>query len=897
MKPGPDKHRLLIESLPDAFAYHQIVTDEEGAPHDYIFLEINNAFEKMTGLERDEVIGKRVTTVLPEIEKSDFDWIGTFGQVALSGKPARFETNSEPLGRWYDVSAYSNEHGYFTAVFRDITESKKTEHALQKSEANYRDLVENINEVVYILDENASITYISPSVEFISGYTPSELTKMRFTDFVHPDDLEGRIEQFFKIMSGFNEASEYRFITKDGRIVWVRTAARPVVRNGRVVGVQGVLSDITERKQAEEELKLKEEYLRGILESQNDLVVRIDLENRLNYVNDAYCKTFGKTREELVGKSFTPLVHEEDIETTLQAMEKLYVPPYRTYVEQRAMTVHGWRWIAWEDSGILNDEGELVEIQGVGRDITNRKQAEEALRYHYEFEKMVSEIASYFINLPVDQIDEGIKYALKECGDFFQVERSYLFLLSPDGQSLSMTHEWHKKEIEPQINRLQSIPIGKRPWWYAQVIEKGYVHIPDVNDMPEEAEAERNEFLKQNITSLLSIPIIADGKLIGHLGLDAIKEKKTWSEEQINLLKVLAELISHALERQWNDKKIRYLSFYDQLTGLYNRHFLEEEIQRLDTGRQLPISIIMADLNGLKLVNDTYGHGVGDEMLICTADVLKNSCREEDIITRWGGDEFVILLPQTTITEAQQIENRIKDRCRDAYVKDMPVSIALGLSIKEDTDKDLLMVLKDAEDNMYKEKLVKSQSAKSAVLKTLLKALEEKSFETEGHAQNMQETASKIAEKVNIPDSEINRLRLLITLHDIGKINIDEKILTKTEPLTSEEWELIKKHPETGYRIALAAEEFAHVAGDILAHHEHWDGSGYPQGLKGEEIPLLARIVAIADTYEVMSRGRPYKNALTTEEIKAEFKRRAGTQFDPELVEIFLAIIDDGIDK
>ncbi len=897
MKSGPDKHRLLIENLPDAFAYHQIVTDEEGAPHDYIFLEINNAFEKMTGLERDEVIGKRVTTVLPEIEKSDFDWIGTFGQLALSGKPARFETNSEPLGRWYDVSAYSDEHGYFTAVFRDVTESKKTEQALQESEANYRDLVENINEVVYILDENANITYVSPIVEVISGYTPSELAKMRFTDFVYPDDLEGRMEQFFKIMSGVNEASEYRFITKDGRIVWVRTAAHPVVRGGRVVGVQGVLTDITERKQAEEKLKKKEEYLRGILESQRDLVVRINLENRFTYVNDAYCKTFGKTREELVGKSFTPLVHEEDIENTLQAMEKLYVLPYRVYMEQRAMTVHGWRWIAWEDSGILNDEGELVEIQGVGRDITTRKQAEEALRYHYEFEKMVSEIASYFINLPADQVDEGIKYALKECGEFFQVERSYLFLISPDGQSLSMTHEWHKKEVEPQINRLQGVPIGKRPWWYAQVIEKGYVYIHDVNDMPEEAEAERNEFLKQNITSLLSIPMIANGKVIGSLGLDAIKNKKAWAEKHITLLKILTKLITNALERHWSDEKIRSLSLYDQLTGLYNRHMLEEEMQRLNTGRQLPISIIIADLNGLKLINDTYGHGVGDEMLICAADVLKNSCRKEDIIARWGGDEFVILLPQTRENAAQIIKKRIKDRCRDAYVNDMPVSIALGLSVKENMDKDLLMILKEAEDDMYNQKLVESQSAKSAVLKTLLKALEEKSFETEEHARNMQEMASKIAEKIKLPGSEINRLGLLITLHDIGKIKIAEDILTKTESLTPGEWELMKKHPETGYRIALAAEEFAHVAGDILAHHEHWDGSGYPQGLKGEKIPLLARIVAIADTYEVMSRGRSYKKALTPEEIKAEFKKCAGTQFDPELVEIFLAIMDDGIEK
>jgi len=1018
MEPGNDKYRLLIENLPDAFAYHQVVTNSEGKPVDYIFLDVNQAFEGMSGLHRDKILGKKVKEVCQENGTLNFDWIGTYGQVALTGESIRFEQYLETAGRWYDITAYSDEPGYFITVFRDITESKKTEQTLRASEAKYRNLVENINEVAYILDENANITYVSPSVEYVSGYTPSELIKMRFTDFVHPDDLEGRIEQFLKVMSGVNEASEYRFITKDGRTVWVRTAARPVVKEGRVVGVQGVLTDITERKQAEEELKLKGEYLRGILESQNDLIVRVDLEYRFTYVNDAYCKTFGKTREELIGNSFTPLVHEEDIEHTLKTMEKLFVPPYRAYFEQRAMTIDGWRWIAWDDSGILNDKGEVVEIQAVGRDITEqksaenklresenlmsaiidnakdsifvkdtslryvkinkamtflfelpqekilgmsdsdlfgpefaehvenidrqvlegetveefpakpaggemkyfhtikvplkddygniagmcgiarditeRKQAEEALRYHYEFEKMISEIASYFIHLPADQVDEGINYALKKCGEFFQVERSYIILLSHDGQSQSITHEWHKKEVEPLINRLQDIPISKRPWWYGQITEKGYVHLPDVNEMPEEAGIEKKVVLEQNIKSLLSIPMITGSNIVGHLGLDAITDKKVWSEEHITLLKVLAELISNALERQWSDEKIRSLSFRDQLTGLYNRHMLKEEMQRLDTERQLPISIIMADLNGLKLVNDTYGHEVGDEILISAADILRNACRKEDIIARWGGDEFIILLPQTGENEAKQIENRIKEMCRDAYVNDMPISIAIGVSIKKDMKKDLLLVLKEAEDNMYKQKLVESQSTKSAVLTALLNALEEKSFETQEHTRNMQRIASKIAREIKLPDSEINRLKLLISLHDIGKINIDENILTKTKPLTPKEWELMKKHPETGYRIALATEEFAHLAKDILAHHEHWDGSGYPQGLKGENIPLLARITAIADAFEVMSRGRPYKKALPLEEIKSEFKRCAGTQFDPELVEAFLSILETG---
>ncbi|UNC92394.1 HD domain-containing phosphohydrolase [Candidatus Contubernalis alkaliaceticus] len=341
------------------------------------------------------------------------------------------------------------------------------------------------------------------------------------------------------------------------------------------------------------------------------------------------------------------------------------------------------------------------------------------------------------------------------------------------------------------------------------------------------------------------------------------------------------------------EEKIRYMSFHDCLTGLYNRAYLEQEMQRLDTKRQLPISIIMGDLNGLKLVNDTYGHCVGDEMLVSTAEILKKTCREEDIVARWSGDEFVILLPQTTKEEASLMCKRINNLCSNTYVRKLPFSIALGVASKKSMGKDLVETIKEAEDNMYKHKLAESRSTKSAVLNALLKTLEEKSCETEEHARRMQEIAMKIGEKINLPETELDRLTLLVYLHDIGKITVPEEILIKKKKLTEREWEHIKKHPETGYRIARSMEEFAHVAEDILSHHEHWDGSGYPQGLKGKEIPLLARIASIADAYEVMTHGRPYKEPISQQEVIAELKRCAGTHFDPDLVEILVSYIEE----
>ncbi len=393
------------------------------------------------------------------------------------------------------------------------------------------------------------------------------------------------------------------------------------------------------------------------------------------------------------------------------------------------------------------------------------------------------------------------------------------------------------------------------------------------------------------LDNVMFAPLIIDQQVVGLIGL--ANKKGGFTQRDVDFVSSLGDIAAVALRNSRNLELVQYLSFHDQLTGLYNRYFLENEMERLDTERQLPISIIMADLNGLKLVNDTFGHEVGDEILKQTAEILRTSCRKEDIIARWGGDEFVLLLPQNAEEDANAICNRINEKCKETYIKDLPLSLALGSATKNSTEKALAQTITEAEEGMYKQKLAKRQQISSAVLNTLLKNLEAKSFETEAHYSSMQDVAHKIGKKIGLSESELNRLEMLIPMHDIGKINIPGEILTKEGSLSPEEWELMKQHPVTGFRIACAIEEFAHMAEDILAHHERWDGSGYPQGLKGKEIPLLARITAVADAYEVMTSGRPYKEPMTKEEIKAEFKRCAGTQFDPELVEIFLSVLEE----
>jgi len=347
-------------------------------------------------------------------------------------------------------------------------------------------------------------------------------------------------------------------------------------------------------------------------------------------------------------------------------------------------------------------------------------------------------------------------------------------------------------------------------------------------------------------------------------------------------------------ERKRKEREIKYLSYRDPLTDLYNRRFFEKEVNKFDNKKDIQVSIIMADINGLKLINDTYGHEKGDKLLVEAAQLLKRFIREDDILARHGGDEFVIFLPDTSYEHAHKIINRIKNRKKENTKKEIPLSITMGVATRKDNKEKLKDTLKRADNRMYKNKLSESRSAKHRVVENLINTLAAKSSETKEHAVRMTKLAYDLGNKIGLSNSELNKLSLLATLHDIGKTTIAEDILTKPDKLSAEEWEIIKTHTERGYKIVSASEEFSSVAKEVLYHHEKWDGSGYPEGLKGEEIPYLSRMISIIDAYDVMTNDRTYSPAMSVIEALEEIKSCSGSQFDPELAEGFVTLKENG---
>ncbi len=348
-------------------------------------------------------------------------------------------------------------------------------------------------------------------------------------------------------------------------------------------------------------------------------------------------------------------------------------------------------------------------------------------------------------------------------------------------------------------------------------------------------------------------------------------------------------------ERVRYEKDLQYFSLHDQLTGLYNRFYFVEEMKRLERGRDFPITIIVVDINGLKFINDSMGHQKGDELIQACARVLSDSLRDEDILARIGGDEFAVLLPETDEVSGKKVIERMLSNIEkhNHECPEIPLSVAVGITTANKPGASLEKTLDSADENMYLHKINKVGGVREELLNTLMSALQEKDFATEGHTQRLADLCGKMGEKAGITSQQLDNLLLLAQTHDLGKLGIPEKILSKNASLNQEEWEIMKEHSEKGHRIALSSPHLNHIADLILKHHERWDGNGYPLGLKGEEIPVECRILAIVDSFDAMTNDRPYRKAMPKKEALLELGRCAGGQFDPNLVNIFLGLLED----
>jgi len=521
-------------------------------------------------------------------------------------------------------------------------------------------------------------------------------------------------------------------------------------------------------------------------------------------------------------------------------------------------------------------------------DITFQKKIEQQLLLKQRLLKAIAESTNELLSNR--DITGAITHCLRSIGQATNVERVYLFKnesISNDlPAAIKQAIEWNSGFLDSHIGnqKFQNISDFEILELFASLVQKD----PFVGVIKSLPPSKTKTYLEgQQILSILVLPIFVDEEFWGFVGLDECKFEREWMDDEIALLMSFANSISGAISRNNSDSQIEFLSYHDQLTGLYNRRFYEQELIRLDISENLPISIIMGDVNGLKLINDSFGHQMGDLLLKKVGELITKSTRENDIVARLGGDEFIIILPKTDASRTENVINRIKELTKNEKIGGIDISISCGYEIKKTMDQDILEIFKNTEDHMYRHKLHESSSVRSNTIDIIINTLYEKNRREMLHSKRVSELCEMIATKMNFEKDHVNRIKVAGLLHDIGKIGIDENILNKPRELSNDEFKEIERHSEIGYRILSSVNEFSDIANYILEHHEKWDGQGYPKRLKGEEISLQARIIAVADAYDAMTSERSYSEAISKEEAILEIQKCSGTQFDPQIAKIF----------
>lgn len=667
-----------------------------------------------------------------------------------------------------------------------------------------------------------------------------------------------KAEHYGDVLNALTEESgpvdlEAEIVTGSGKTKPVHVFASMAMVKGKPA-VQAIIEDVSESKKVAGALEISEIRYRRLFETAKDGIIILNAETGvIDDINPFLEDMLGYSRQSLVGKKLWQIGPMKDVEKCRTAFSELQTVEY----------------IRYENLPLETRDGRLIEVEFVSnvylidhkriiqcniRDITERRQAERAAKEAREFaESIVSTI------------------------------REPLLVLSVDLRVISANRSFYESfKTTPEKTEGKSFfQLGNKQW-----------------DIPG---------LRMKLGEVLDRDAVFDGFEVEYefhaigsrsLLLNARKIYRGANKTEAVLLAIedVTERNKMQEELRENIERFEYKSFHDGLTGLYNRNYFSEQMARLgkNLARSAPVSIICIDIDGLKIINDTLGHKVGDDLLISAAKILASCFREVDVVARVGGDEFCAILPgvdqKAALSKKTSISKQIRAFNREGPAVPLNMSIGVATSQVLDTES-VYDVYQRADENMYQYKVIQAKSQKSKVIEMLLAALSERDFVAEGHAERLTKMAELMSRRLDLPDDMRKNLILLAKVHDIGKVGIPDKILFKPRRLSDEEHTKMKEHAEIGYGLANRSKELFHIAPLILHHHEFWDGNGYTEGLEGEQIPLECRLFSIMDAYDAMTNTRPYRKGMGKKQAITELRRCSGTQFDPDLVDEFVEFI------
>ncbi len=785
---------------------------------------------------------------------------------ALSGKQ---HTIFEQFGN-HNISYYETKFGPIynqlgevigvTVFSENITNRVSLEHRLLAEKQVSELTLLSVGDGVITTDTDGKITLMNRVAEFLTGWKSEDAIGKNIEKVfaIYNDKTEKKCDNIvYKVVNlGVTQelANHTILYSLDGKKRPIADSASPIKHeNGEIIGVIIVFRDYSEKYEKERtierlvhELSDSKILLESSLESPKDIII-ISLDREYKYL------FFNKAHRIDMKNAYGMDVHVGDCIFDFMTSKD----DIKRIKDNYDLTLSGVTHISLEKYGdieanfyetnfnpIRNPNGEVIGLTAFSQNVTASVNLKTAL---IKNEKRYRGL--------VDNLDSGV------------------VIHAADTSILSC----NKKASE-----LLGISMDALTGKYAFDSEFSFINEDStkmlLEDYPVNLIIQNKEPLKGKVLGIVRA-LSNDIVWVSASGIPVFDTKESISEIVISFIDIT--------EAKKNRSDLEFSAYRDYLTGLYNRRHYEENLAKYDHLDNYPLTMVMADINGLKLINDAFGHHAGDELLISAANIITESCRETDCIARIGGDEFVIVMPNSSGKDAEKVIEKINMKAKSIFIESIELSISFGFATKSDRSEDIQEVYRSAEDLMYRTKLIEIPSMRSGAIGTILNTLNEKDKNSEIHSRHVSEISEKIALACNMNRQEVNEIKTAGLLHDIGKIIIPISIIIKEGKLSSEEYRLIKTHPEIGFRILNSTHDMRSLSEFVLNHHERWDGKGYPRGIKADKIPLQSRIIAIADAFDAMTSERTYRDVFTNEEALHEIIKNAGTQFDPELVKIF----------
>ena len=794
----------------------------------------------------------------------------------------------------------------FASRVSNELERRQMTTRLEASEKRFRALIENSEDGLTVINADGKIIYTSASSFKIIGHTVDHHLGERVANFIAPEDQQAASELFEEVLliPGLRVPFRLRSVYPDGVYHWIEGSIMNLLYDPAVKGIILNYRDVTERVLAQERLRESEERFRMMAENIQDGLSIIQA-GKVVFANRRLAEITGRDLPEIYqmsGFQFAAPEEHERLRAALFAAREGNNPKELSY------------WVVKKDGSrryIQNRYSSLTPNSSgsdryiITTDITERKLAEEELRFRADYERLIIEISTRLINVRPDQTNAALNDAMRLIGEFTGVDRCHIYLFSKDLDRMSCIAGWNSPNvISPNAFELQDLPAQASSWWFQKIHAQEVFFFSSRKEIPEQDTfmREMSEWLGEKST--LDAPIFSAGRPIGFLSVSSVREEHVWTKDEMVLQKLLAEIIANVLERRENEARSQQQMQYLEALHAIDRAITSKsemlpvlEVLLQQVTRQLQIDAASVLLYDPVTKHLNFGNVCGFRNDFPTHiayhlhhPILEKIVRERTMqsvnVPRewqslWYEEGFISYLGIPLIA-------------RERIIGVLELYHRAPVNMDEDWLRFLQMLSEQAAIAIDSVTNFQNLSqAYEATLEGWAQALEFRHQETEGHSRRVVGWALRLGRAAGLHEDELVHLRRGALLHDIGKMGIPDRVLLKKGRLTKKEWEKMRHHPILAYDL-LAPIPFLRPALDIpYAHHERWDGSGYPRGLKGEEIPLAARIFAVVDIWDALRENRTYRAAWPEEDVRAYLRKVAGKELDPCMVELFLHLLEE----